>query len=104
MKKKNRKIVELNRSEMAIEYGENTLLDDYKVALSHEKQVKELIKELEEDNKRIRELYYSVDVQVANVLSRTFIELVKMFLRRLIECKKNEKDATHIISSNTNAI
>lgn len=48
-----------------------------------EEDIKKMFKQIEEENKRIKEKYFSVNTPIANIEQRTFKDLLKIFIKEV---------------------
>lgn len=48
-----------------------------------EEDIKKMFKQIEEENKRIKEKYFSVNTPIVNIEKRTFKDLLKIFIKEV---------------------
>lgn len=48
-----------------------------------EEDIKTMFKQIEEENKRMKEKYFPVNTPIVNIEQRTFKDLVKIFIKKL---------------------
>lgn len=48
-----------------------------------EEDIKKMFKQIEKENKRIKEKYFSVNTPITNIEQRTFKDLLKIFIKEV---------------------
>ena len=88
MKKRNKKTnarAIITTQNVGMERKKDVVLIKNNVDKMSEEDIKNLIKLIEKENQQMKDMYYALNTPIVNTRQRTFKDLVKKFIHRVVE-------------------